>query len=205
VVYDDDNDDDKEAERLADVEAGPEIEDQERANIERFDAEYMLRLDQEVLALGLLRSPHNFLTLTESPSDGSTSSPWASLVTPDSPAFTPPSVLTRRKIRSGRTKAKRLDFERAVNTQEGMPPIFNEEPEVTPTKKRKAQLRTTSQATKMKKIAPAKAPVTRAAARKSKPLAPTLQSVVDLSNLSSEGDNNDEGESEIEIDIDMET
>ncbi len=205
-------------------------------NDEGFDDEAMMRLlDEEYQALQekneMLewqnRNPkpqvHSFVALTESPSNGWTSSPpWASLETPDSPAFSPPSVLARRKLISGKSKAKRLDFERvnleAIPLQRpmAMPSIFEDEATRTPTKnlsvrttqlrKGKKATRTTPLVAKVKRITPAKAPVTRAAARKVAHTTLASESddnadeVVDLTNTS-DGDDQDNAEEQMEMDM----
>jgi len=157
----------------------------------------------------------HFAPLTESPSNDSMASPpWATLETPDSPAFSPPSMLARRKFSSGKSKAKRLDFER-VNLNDvplqrpvHMPSIFEDEAKRTPTKhlnlrRGKKATRITPLVTKVKPIMPVKAPVTRAAARKvaTHIMSPDniLEEVVDLTNAS---DGADQEDSEEEMDMD---
>jgi len=92
---------------------------------------------------------HSFVTLTFPPIPYSSSpSPRTSLMSPDSPAFSPPSILSRRKPLSGKSKAKRLDFETAALTSvllqspvSAMLEIFDDEAEVSPTKKPRNTLR----------------------------------------------------------------
>lgn len=125
--------------------------------------------------------PHNFMTVTFPPiPDSSSPSPRTSLMSPDSPAFSPPSILARRKPLSGKSKAKRLDFETVQ--LESVPPdsltsamtgVFEDEAEESPTKKPRTTLRAkkVTPLPKAKRAAPVKtAAVTRAAARKATPV-----------------------------------